>query len=249
VAARRSRAPVLAAVGVGLCCALAAGAFFLFSPPPPTETGKGGEPPPTEPVKVVTPTNPETKKEPETLWEQTPGPVITLFNGKDLVGWRTTERGKGNWTVEDGAITCEGKEDYLYTFRNDYGDFHLRAEVKILHRGNSGIFFRTDKPLQRVGDYEAQICNIIGEPQKTGSLYNRNPVNRALVSPGEWFVYEVIAEGKRIRLLVNNEVTTDYTETRPGRRIEGHIALQHLAGKVYFRKLELKELPQDKIPP
>jgi len=33
-------------------------------------------------------------------------------------------------------------QDHLFTERDDIGDFHLRAEVKISDKGNSGIYFR-----------------------------------------------------------------------------------------------------------
>ena len=165
---------------------------------------------------------------------------IPLFNGTDLTGWKTATGKTGHWKVVDGAITCAGFNDHLYTIRNDFGDFHLRAEVKINETGNSGIYFRAGLPLAIVGDYEAQISNRSNQP-KTGSLYNLVNLDRVLVQPDTWFVLEIIAQDNRLRVLVNGEETANYVENREGRRLEGYIALQHhdADSVVHFRKIEI----------
>ncbi len=165
---------------------------------------------------------------------------IPLFNGTDLTGWKTATGNTGHWKVVDGAITCAGFADHLYTVRNDFGDFHLRAEVKINETGNSGIYFRAGLPLAIVGDYEAQISNRSNQP-KTGSLYNLVNLDRVLVQPDTWFVLEIIAQDNRLRVLVNGEETANYVENREGRRLEGYIALQHhdADSVVHFRKIEI----------
>jgi hypothetical protein len=61
-----------------------------------------------------------------------------------------------------------------------------------------------------------------------------------------WFTEEIIAQGDRIILKVNGVTTTDYRD--PERKhIKGHIALQGIldSGSVYFRKIEIKELPPE----
>ena len=72
----------------------------------------------------------------------------TLFNGEDLSGWLTGENNK--FVVEDGELTVmrdnpDGQEhnlDYLWT-EEQYGDFILELEVKLVEGTNSGVFFRT----------------------------------------------------------------------------------------------------------
>src|SRR5262249_61834651 len=130
--------------------------------------------------------------------------------------------GRGSCRIEDGAITCTGPTDHLLTIRNDFGDFHVRAEVKINANGNSGVYFRTGKPLAFVGDYEAQITNKPGQPFKTGSLYNLVLVSESPVPPETWFTLEDIAAGKRIRAQVNGKGTADFHEHRPVRKTTGH---------------------------
>ncbi len=172
-----------------------------------------------------------------------PSEWVQLFNGKDLAGWYVPPKGVGKWKVVDGAITCEGDGSYLHSERGDFGDFHLRAEVKINAAGNSGIYVRASMPVTPDGDYEAQITNLASQPHQTGSLYGLVKVSESPVPPDTWFTHEIIVQGKRIRVLVNGKTTVDYTEPRPGLRAAGHLALQHLDGntRVQFRKIEIKE--------
>jgi tRNA A-37 threonylcarbamoyl transferase component Bud32 len=166
-----------------------------------------------------------------------------LFNGRTLDGWTTQAGGAGNWEVKDGAITCTGPRDYLYTKRDDFADFHLRADVKINAQGNSGIFFRATMPVTVPGDYEAQIA-LAGDRQRTGSLYNLAELTDNRVKADEWFRYEVIAQGNRVRLLLDGKEVVNYTDERPNRPTIGRIALQHFIPQtaVQFRKVEIKEL-------
>ena len=70
----------------------------------------------------------------------------SLFNGKDLSGWRGNPK---LWFVEDGAITgqttpqnriCEN--NFLVWTGGDVEDFELRLRFRI-ESGNSGIYFRS----------------------------------------------------------------------------------------------------------
>ena len=163
-----------------------------------------------------------------------------LFNGKDLKNWTRDKEGFGNWKVADATLSCVGPQDYLYTTRDDFDDFHLRVEVKISDKGNSGIYFRAGKPVMVTGDYEAQINSTHSDSIRTGSLYRLIDVKGMLVPPDSWFTYDIITKGSRIRLLVNGKESADYTETRPNRPTKGHIVLQQMAGTVHFRKIEIK---------
>jgi tetratricopeptide (TPR) repeat protein len=167
-----------------------------------------------------------------------------LFNGKDLSGWAAAQAGTGMWKIEDGALTCTGPRDHLLTTRNDFGDFHLRAEVKINANGNSGIYFRASKPLVLIGDYEAQITDNPGQRYKTGSLYGLVRLSESPVPRNTWFTLDIIAIGQGIQVLVNGKQTADYTESRQGRNAKGHLALQHHdpETRVFFHKIEIKEL-------
>src|SRR5215470_3758581 len=89
------------------------------------------------------------------------GAAIQLFNGKDLTGWKLrSEKGKGCWSVEDGAMTnSKGCVDIIT--EQKFKDFKLSLEFKIIEQSNSGVYLR--------GRYEAQIQDDYGkEPESHG---------------------------------------------------------------------------------
>jgi len=81
---------------------------------------------------------------------------VSIFNGKDLTGWRGESR---IWSVEDGCITGQttdkehvDKNNYLIWEGGDLKDFELKAKFK-LNGGNSGIYFHS---FERTPDAENQ---------------------------------------------------------------------------------------------
>jgi serine/threonine protein kinase len=182
---------------------------------------------------------------------------VQLFNGRDLTGWKTHPSQPGNWRVEGGVLKGSGPAvSHLYTERDDFRDFHLRAEARINDGGNSGVCFRTpfgpqfpaNRPTWLTG-YEAQIANgKPGAPDQTGSLYADRgipvvSIRESPVSSGEWFTIEVIAEGNHLVLKVNGKTTAEYLDEQ-GRFWEGHLALQQHDPQTIceFRRIEVKRL-------
>jgi len=75
------------------------------------------------------------------------GGLVSLFNGRDLSGWRGDE---SIWSVEDGAINGQTTSptqlkanNFLIWEGGEPADFELRLEYKILG-GNSGIYFHAE---------------------------------------------------------------------------------------------------------
>jgi hypothetical protein len=177
-----------------------------------------------------------------------------LFDGKSLKGWKVHPEGTGNWKVEGGAIVGSGEASHLFTEKGDFADFHLRAEVQINDKGNSGMYFRTQFGPGFPKGYEAQINSTGGDPIKTGSLYpafaklspeeqKKILIKEQLAKPGEWFTYEVIAKGNHIQILVDGKKTVDFKDEKNTFE-KGHVAFQqHDPGSVVkVRKVEIKEL-------
>ena len=60
----------------------------------------------------------------------------SLFNGKDLTGWKVPEGDNGHWKVVDGVIDYDassetpGKDKHLWS-EEEFGDFELEIEWKI----------------------------------------------------------------------------------------------------------------------
>jgi hypothetical protein len=185
----------------------------------------------------------------------TPGPdgFVPLFNGKDLSGWQTHDKQPGDWYVEDGALTCRGRQSHLFSERGDFENFHLRAEVRISPGSNSGLFFRSEISLLKWGGTQALPLGYEVEmlPGYVGPLLDYvvpqpNPKMRTGVgvAPKGWFNLEVIAEGDHVQVRVDGKTTVD-CRLPPGHHRRGHFALQHFTPETHaeFRKIEIKELP------
>jgi serine/threonine protein kinase len=206
------------------------------------------------------PTRPTERPVVASLIPSTPGRdpsgFIELFNGKDMTGWKSHPQQPGNWRVMNGILIGSGSTaSHLYTERDSFADFHLRAQVRINDGGNSGVFARAsfgptwplEKPRYPHG-YEVQIYGGAVPSGNTGSLFAGagSPVvdvREAPVPSFRWFALEVRAEGARIVVIVNGKITADYQDVKwPYRR--GRIALQQLDPKtiIEFRKIEIMEI-------
>ncbi len=180
---------------------------------------------------------------------------ISLFNGKDLSGWKINEN-PDSVRVEEGLLVVNGPRAHLFYEGEDgkaeFKNFHFKAQVMTFPKANSGIYFHTkflDSGWPNKG-YECQVNNTHGDPKKTGGLYDVQDNYDKVANDGEWFDYEIIVEGKHIVTKINGKTVSDYTEpddvNRPTRHLSsGTFALQaHDPGsKVQYRELKVKRLP------
>jgi hypothetical protein len=67
--------------------------------------------------------------------QDAPAGFTSIFNGKDLTGWKIPAGDNGHWKVVDGVIDydaqSEAKDDKSLWSEKEYGDFVLRAEWRI----------------------------------------------------------------------------------------------------------------------
>ena len=169
-----------------------------------------------------------------------------FFNGKNLMNWRGNEK---LWSVDGneivGKTTGLSKNEFLVS-EYSVGDFHLKLEVKLVaNTGNSGIQFRSQQSENGMLGYQADVG-----PGWWGKLYEEE--GRALlwdksgeshVKNGEWNLYEVRAQGSKIRTWINGQLCVDLDDPKGAKR--GIIALQlHSGGptEVRFRNVEMKVL-------
>jgi hypothetical protein len=198
---------------------------------------------PSQPVKAVAATSADG-------W-------TVLFNGKDLDGWKAAEN-ESSFSVQDGELVVKGTRGHLfYTGSGEsphYRNFHFKAEVMTKPHANSGIYFHTEyqpKDWPRKG-YEAQVNNSHSDPKRTASLYDAANNLQSVADDNKWFQYEIIVEGKHVRLIIDGRTITDYTEADnvnfpgwPGRRLsEGTFAIQaHDPGsEVHYRSILVRLL-------
>ena len=168
---------------------------------------------------------------------------VTLFDGKSLDGW--DQVGESNWRVEDGAIVVDkmaGKEPGYLVSKKPYKNFIVRVEFWPSDDANSGIYFRCLDP-KKITDrtcYEANVFDQRPDPSYgTGAITRYVEVSPMPKAGGKWNTYEVTANGRDITVVLNGQTTA---KLRNGMFDEGPIALQHGAGAIKFRKVEVKPL-------
>jgi hypothetical protein len=186
------------------------------------------------------------------LQESLFGDWTALFNGQDLTGWYEHPAGEGAWTIEDKVLVGRGTNHYLYTTRGNYGDFRLRAEVKISASGDSGILVRMappeEPPLAQRG-YEVQITGDANHVSPTASIIRHGTAMKDrgvqgrgdLIQPDQWFLLEIAVIGGQLTVSIDGQEVASLRDNVS--RTSGHIALQSIsdATEVSFRKIEISE--------
>lgn len=181
--------------------------------------------------------------------ETLPGGWISLFNGRDLSGWKASEGVE--WKVIDGMIATPPKRSHLFT-EQKFKNFDFKADVLTKPGSNSGIYFHTEpEDTWPSHGYEAQVNVTHGDRVKTGSLYNVVKLYETPAFDGFWWTQQITVKGKNIVIRINDKVVVDYTEpegvTDP-RRLSpdgGAFALQAHDPKseVFYRNIQVRRLP------
>jgi hypothetical protein len=180
----------------------------------------------------------------------------SLFNGKDLSGWK--RNGDEKWVVDQGTILCEStanKYGYLTT-EKIYRNFTLRLKFKGEAEGNSGVFVHsriTGIDTEHGPDIEGMQVEVDpGKGKHTGGLYESGgrgwvamptAEGENALKPGEWNDLEVSVQGSDITTRLNGVKVVDYTDPSP-KFNQGVIALQiHTGGgvKMRWKDIEIKE--------
>ena len=194
----------------------------------------------------------------------------SLFNGKDLQGWRNyNEQGiNPQWVVDGGAIhlTEKGGKDIIFDER--FQDFELKLQWKISEAGNSGIFLRSSE-----GDRAPWCTGIemqVLDNEKHGN--GKNPFTTAgscyalIAAPKgsaqkaeTWQDVHIVVKGSHYQFFLNGVKTADFDvesehwknliakskfKKLPGfsKNTEGFISLQDHGDKVWFRDIKVRRL-------
>ncbi len=186
--------------------------------------------------------------------------TIKLFNGKDLDGWEGHEH---LWSVKDGVIVAKNKDEikvstYLLTKRK-FSDFRLTATVKLVESEmHSGIAFWGRNAPDR-GDKYTYAGHLVMFPSEWGmyDLFGRNNLKvdgkpaKAVGKRHDWNELEILAQGNRVRLVVNGKLVVDWRDPEPVRIKEAPIGLQLHSNKVpqeiHFKDLTITTFPEDKL--
>lgn len=125
----------------------------------------------------------------------------SLFNGKDLTGWRMgkeeltgkTETANKRFMVVDGAIVIDGKGGGdLFTVKDYDKNFNLKCEFRAAPKADSGLYLRSVPAQLQVRDY----------PQA-------GPYKKVKFKDGDWNELDITVKGPVNTTTVNGKATTD----------------------------------------
>lgn len=185
----------------------------------------------------------------------------SIFNGKDLTGWKTYPEMKSRFSVTpEGWLNVKDGRGQLET-RDRYADFTLQLEVFVNGEAlNSGIFFRSI-PGDPMNGYECQIQNgyLDGDRSKpqdcgTGGIFRRQNARKVVANDFEWFHVTLHADDRHMAAWVNGYQVSDWVDHRPphenprkGLRLEpGTIIIQghDPTTDLSFRNLRIAEVAE-----
>lgn len=142
------------------------------------------------------------------------GQPNSLFNGKDLTGWKAHVADKKmGWSVEDGLLkNTTPKTDFSATgaYANlkteaVFGDFWLHIEFLVEKQRNSGVYLR--------GMYEAQVVDRDSRMQGiqgVGAIFGMiEPSKNAGKPGGEWQSYDITLVDRHVTVVLNGERVID----------------------------------------
>ncbi len=167
-----------------------------------------------------------------------PEGFTTLFNGKDLTGWKgvtrtekfdsplvrqkaapekraeiqakADEEMRAGWQVRDGGALYFNGKGYSLATAKDYGDFEMFVDWRLLTvRGDSGLYLR-GSPQVQIWDAHNQ-WNI-----GSGGLYNNknNPSKALCVADrliGDWNTFYIKMVGDKVTVKLNGVLVVDNT--------------------------------------
>ena len=180
----------------------------------------------------------------------------TLSKGDTLDEWKHS----GNWKIEDGVISRQGKGGSLvYIGRKIPDDFELQFEWKVSKGSNSGIYYR---PTQ----YEYQILDndvhADGRNPRTSaaSLYFCVQPSKDMTKPvGQWNAGRIVCKGTIIQHWLNGEkvIHLNYQDPKWSSNVDmlrqrggnleardANLSLQDHGDPVWYKNIRLRELKE-----
>ena len=189
------------------------------------------------------------------------GPV-PLFDGRTFNGWDgdTTT----TWRIQEGALvggTLKSKvprNEFLATTRS-FTNFVLRLQFRLLGSEgfvNAGVQIRSERTTEPPNEMRGYQVDL-GDPEWWGCIYDESRRNKVVAKSDvtevnkvlrrqDWNTYVIRAEGRRIRVWLNEVLTVDYLEPEAGIPQHGRIGLQIHGGgvaEVWYRNIVVEELP------
>ncbi len=186
---------------------------------------------------------------------------VSLFNGKDLTGWKTIVQGKGSpsqtFTVKDGVIVVSGKPNgYFYTEKS-YKNYILRFDWKYIKDGNSGLLVHIQGKhkvwpkcveVQGLQSDHGNIFPLGAKFQGTLALKDKeakaaarkamSDAQKKAIKKNDWNTTEVICKDGSITSKINGI----QIDTGKGELTEGPFGLQSEGVELHFKNIKIKVL-------
>lgn len=188
----------------------------------------------------------------------------SIFNGKDLAGWRTfvdpgsTVPADQIWSVKEGVLICKGRPGGYVITEKEYSDYVLRFEWRWdpADKGgrNSGALVHVSGPdkLWPKG-VEAQLAagaagdfwilegfKLAVDPTRRDPAQARHyfrMMHNVEKPIGEWNQYEIHCKGDTVTLMVNGELVNEGKEAE---HQKGKILLQSEGAAIHFRNIMIR---------
>ena len=160
------------------------------------------------------------------------GKPITLFNGKDLTGWKPSGTGPTAWAVVNGTLVTPGNGPELIN-DSKFENFKLHVEFNCGPTSNSGVYLR--------GRYEVQVeTDSADEPPShhTGGVYGFLAATPELPRKAdEWQTFDITLLGRWITVVQNGQTIIDNKEIPgiTGGALDGD---EELPGPIYLQGSE-----------
>lgn len=163
----------------------------------------------------------------------------TLFNGRDLEGWRGgdthdprallsmpeaereallgawTQDMQKHWSVQNGELLNDGQGKYCTTLK-PYGDVELLLDYNMAAKGDSGVYLK-NVPQVQIWDPTQPDGGKLGREKGSGGLWNnspgaqgKDPLVLADRPAGEWNHLRILMLGARVSVWLNEQLVVDH---------------------------------------
>ena len=182
----------------------------------------------------------------------------SLFNGKDLSGWfGSTDK----YRVTNGVMHCMKGAKGMLWYRQRFDNFHLKFDFKLTPAANNGLAIRAPKE----GDPASTAMEIQILDNSAPYWANRKPFHYhgsvyglvaakkgALKKVGQWNHQEVIADGTKLKVILNGTTIldvdlaqavkghTDNLGKNAAKRVSGFIGWANHNDELFFRNIKIK---------
>ena len=179
------------------------------------------------------------------------GKWVSVFNGKDLAGWKIY--GTEKWYVEDGYLICESGPDKKYGYlatEKKYTNFEFKIDFIQESNGNSGVFFRSSIEGTKITGWQVEVAppdhdtGGIYESYGRGWLVQIPDEKENILKMGEWNTLKIRIVGDKVTTWLNEVKMVELEDEKIG-EATGSIALQIHAGggiKIRWKNALVKEI-------